>query len=228
LTLTFQSGLKITIPNHQLVVPDIQINQEGNTIFNDTTREVLLNPLQEINKNDMPKLGKTFLTSAYLNVNYDTGTFAMWLATPTTEEKLVGVGKSSAGCRIVSNSTSDPTNSTDPTDPTNPTGAAPASSNSTEGSKISTAAIAGIAIGATAGTAIVVFAAFWLMRWRTRSGYQANSQNAQQADPAILKSELPAGDLATSQYTTSYKIISQNLQEMPGDQAYHLGASRRM
>jgi hypothetical protein len=218
LTLTFQSGLKITIPNHQLVVPDIYINQEGNIVFNDTTREVLLNPLQEINRNDMPKLGKAFLTSAYLNVNYDTGTFAMWQAIPTIEEKLVGVGKSSAGCRIVSNSTSNPTNST---------GAAPASSNSNEGSKISTAAIAGIAVGATTGIAIVVVAAFWLMHRRRRSGYQTTSQNAQRADPAILKSELPAGDVTTSQFTTSYKIPTQDLQEMPGDQA-HLGPSRRM
>lgn len=212
--MTFQSGLKITIPNHQLVVPDISIDPEGNTIFNDTTREVLLNPLQEINRNDMPLLGKTFLTSAYLNVNYDTGTFAMWQATPTTEENLVGVGKSSAGCRIVSNSTSDPNI---------PTTGAPAPSDS----KISTAAIAGIAVGAAASLAIVALATFWLIRRRKRSGYPATSPNTPPADTVIFKSELPAENVATSQHPTNYRIPPQVLQEMPGDQAYNLDASRR-
>ena len=197
------------------MIPDISINPEGNTIFNDTTREVLLNPLQEINRNDMPLLGKTFLTSAYLNVNYDTGTFAMWQATPTTEENLVGVGKSSAGCRIVSNSTSDPNKP--------PTTVAPAPSDS----KISTAAIAGIAVGAAASLVIVAAATFWLMRRRKRSGYHATSQNAPQADTVILKSELPAENVAMSQYPTSYGIPPHGLQEMPGDQAYNLDASRR-
>jgi hypothetical protein len=39
LSVTFDSGLIVTIPNHQLVVPDYYV--EGNaTIFSDDTREI--------------------------------------------------------------------------------------------------------------------------------------------------------------------------------------------
>jgi hypothetical protein len=190
------------------VIPDISVNGEGSTIFNDTTREVLLNPLQDVNKNDIPLLGMTLLTSAYLNVNYDTGSFSLWQATPTTDQKLVGVGKSSSGCRIVSNGTSSTSESSSPSNTAQPT-----RDSQQDSKKASTAALAGIAVGAVAGLAILVAAAFWLVH---RRRHQAASQNAQPGDPTFSKPELSSEEVSAYQYPMSYKIPPRGVQEMPG------------
>lgn len=87
LTFTISSGFKITIPNSQLVVPDMSTNNRGTTIINSSTqdstgphgatREILLDSMQGVNANDMPILGTPFLSSAYLSVNHDVDTFTL-------------------------------------------------------------------------------------------------------------------------------------------------------
>lgn len=106
LTFTFQNELQIRIPNHQLVLPDITIDTSGNTNYNYSVREIMLNSDQQINANDMPFLGATFLTSAYLSVNHDYGSFSLWQANPTTDEKLIGIGPNGNGCQETANATS--------------------------------------------------------------------------------------------------------------------------
>ncbi|KAK4230315.1 aspartic peptidase domain-containing protein [Podospora fimiseda] len=79
LTFKFQSGLAVQIPNDQLA--------------NFTEPTLVINPIQDINGNDLVQLGRQFLSSAYLTVNEDTGSFSLWAANPTGREELVGFGK---------------------------------------------------------------------------------------------------------------------------------------
>jgi len=79
LTISIDPGLDIRIPNHQLVVPDYDINDQGQEyIKNNSNREVLINSLQDVNANDMIVLGLPFFTSGTYflrrdyNLNYMT------------------------------------------------------------------------------------------------------------------------------------------------------------
>ncbi|KAL8819451.1 MAG: hypothetical protein Q9223_002109 [Gallowayella weberi] len=75
-------------------VPDISGNARGFLTFTNTSsREVLLNSLQDVSTNDMPLLRRLFLSSAYLFVDDDHQQFVLWNANPTASEKrLVPVG----------------------------------------------------------------------------------------------------------------------------------------
>ena len=143
------SGLKITVANDQLVQEDISIDTAGNTVFNSSTREIMINSLQDINKNDMPLLGMPFISSAYLNVNYDTGTFTLWSARATTEQNLIGIGPTSTGCAIGVHNTS--TSSPIPTETSTVTSPPSPTPSTQPAPHLSTGAIAGIALGGLAG-----------------------------------------------------------------------------
>jgi hypothetical protein len=137
----------------------------------------MINPLQDINKNDMPKLGMTLFTSAYLHVNYDTGLFSIWEAKPTAAQKLVGIGKSTVGCQV-SSSPKSPT-------PTSSPGRPPA---------LSIGTLVGIIVGGIVGLAIVGFATLYLFRRRKHRGTQDLRQpSAGPKDGAriFFKPELP-------------------------------------
>ena len=57
LSFCFSSGLEVTVPNSQLVVPDVQINQAGQMDIPDrNTREILIYNLESSNVDDMPLL----------------------------------------------------------------------------------------------------------------------------------------------------------------------------
>ena len=108
LTITFTSGLDVKIPNNQLVVPDIYIDQNGQPINYNTSQRILrLDPNVGVNVNNMPVLGQTFLTSAYLLVDYDKNQFTVWQADPTAPSQLVAIN-SETSC---SNDTSSNPNS---------------------------------------------------------------------------------------------------------------------
>lgn len=62
-------GLDIRIPNHQLVVPNTEIDSDGQTaLVNDVYREILINSLEGENAKDGLVLGAPFMTSAYMMV----------------------------------------------------------------------------------------------------------------------------------------------------------------
>lgn len=167
LTFILSSGLKVSIPNDQLVVPDISIAADGTTVFNSSVREVMINSLQDLNTNDMPILGHTFLSQIYLNVNYDLDIFSLWSARATGEEDLVGIGPGgSLGCG--KGAATKPGNvTTSPGQPAeNSTSTKPkASSPMSPGEK------GGIAVGAIGAVALLV-AAFYVTRYyRRRHGF---------------------------------------------------------
>ncbi|MCJ1246093.1 hypothetical protein MMC30_003297 [Trapelia coarctata] len=171
LTFTLSTGLNIKIPNNQLVVPDYSVDSAGHQTSNATTREILINSLQEINLNDVPLLGRTFLTSAYLFVNYDQSEFTLWQANPTTEQKLVAVG-------------SGPSCPTTPVTANATTSAGPSASTSavSSGSPSSTpstptGAIVGGALGAAVILGLLIGAALFLRRRSRNSGVNQDKRS---------------------------------------------------
>lgn len=210
LTFTFSNDLQITIPNHQLVIPDISIDISGNTVFNSSTREVMLNSLQAINADDMPILGMTFLTSAYLSVNHDRGTFSLWQASPTTDKKLIGIGRDSNGCLGAATNTTSVTSSPSPSHKPPP-------------SPISAGAIAGIVVAAVVLTAVVV-GCLYMRRKTKRIQVQrraALGRNFQMETPPLMQHEQVNGndwygksELAGDNQKASY--TDQDSKSVPG------------
>ena len=114
LYVTLSSGLRVTIPNDQLVTPDYTIAEDGATTFSDNTRVVKIRALQSDNAEDMPILGVPFLTAAYLLVNQDTSTFTIWQSNATSETELVAIDSTSSTAE--STSTCDATGNAAPAD----------------------------------------------------------------------------------------------------------------
>ncbi|OJD23167.1 hypothetical protein ACJ73_05479 [Blastomyces percursus] len=149
LTFTLDSGLSITVPNHQLVLPNVVINRDGHQTFANDSRVI---PIHNAGRQGV-FLGQSFLSSAYIHVNNDLKRFSIWQAYPTEETDIVGVA--AGAC--------------DP-DPANDSGYA------NPGSKLVRGAIAGIVIGVVAGIALVGLA-IWFLVWRKRKRTQ--NQDAQ-------------------------------------------------
>lgn len=128
LSVTFDSGLAITIPNGQLVVPNYVV--VGNqTVFDDDTREILVGGPHGTDPLDITYLGQPFFTSAYMMVNEST--FTLWRSKATSEENLVPVDSSGTVCELQPWAPPLATGSVDPPQ-----------------KKLSTGAIAGIAVAA--------------------------------------------------------------------------------
>lgn len=149
LSIYLSSGLTIRIPNNQLVVPDSYIASNGAYMANYTTREVLVNSLQDVNTKDLPILGRAFLTSAYLMVNQDEGTFTLWSAKATTDQDLVGVGNGTSCVPLAASNTATP--SSPLLSPLPPTATSPATLQPKAGSTTN-----GMTPGEQAGTAVGV------------------------------------------------------------------------
>ena len=147
LQFVLNSGLELTIPNHQLVVPDVQITGDGRThIPTDSVREVLVSNLESSNLVDMPELGQVFLTSAYMHVDNEREQFSLWQANPNTAEELVAIdGTSLSTC----NPTSPPSEETNSEPSTRP---------------LSASAIAGVTVGTVFGLAFVIGFLFLYIR----------------------------------------------------------------
>lgn len=164
LSFTIQNALTIKIPNNQLVIPDIDLDQGGNVVEkNSSIAEVMINSLESTNGDDMAILGRTFLTSAYLYVDYESNTFTLWSSKNTTDSNISVI-------RSATNS-SCTTSSSNGTTSTGSSGGSSANSNSTPASvsspgKISGGAIAGIVIGVILLLLLLGLIAFILLRRR--------------------------------------------------------------
>lgn len=173
LTIKLQSGLSVRIPNDQLVVPDKYSDaQSGAWIVNSTDPTMVINPIQQVNADDLSQIGRQFLSAAYLLVNEETNQFTLWAANPTSDTDLVAFdanGKEADSiCPPVSNTTTE----TGGPEPTNGLGAAAKAPSS----GISTGAIAGIAIAGVAAVAVALGIGIWLYK-------RKKARKAQEAGP---------------------------------------------
>lgn len=167
--MKLDSGLSVRIPNDQLVVPDLKIDPtSGALIANASTPELVLNAIQSVNANDLPQLGRQFLTAAYLMVNQDANQFTLWEANPTANEDFVavdvdnGVVDSFCAASVASPSATSAKSAV-------ATSTGPAQNNS---NGLSSGAIAGIAVGSIAVVAAIVgiLIFFLIKRRKTGSG----------------------------------------------------------
>ncbi|KAL1792464.1 hypothetical protein ACET3X_008971 [Alternaria dauci] len=94
LTIKLQNSMSVKIPNTELVVPDSFIASDGVVQTNTSVRNVVINSLQFDNSNDLPVLGRLFMSSAYVMVNQEAGMFTVWQANtaPKTAD-IVAVDK---------------------------------------------------------------------------------------------------------------------------------------
>lgn len=168
MTFTLSSGLEITVPNSQLVVPDVTVSSSGQTqITNSNVREILVYNLEASNVTDMPLLGQVFLTSAYLHVDNDAEQFTLWQARPTNETRLIPVARGSPTC---SNQTSTPSTSV---------AASPQAPKIAHHHGISTGAIVGIVLAVSTCTALV----FGVVFWRRRKGSKQPPRESLSEEP---------------------------------------------
>ena len=152
------------IPNNQLVQPEIHEDEDGIQFYNISARGIAIDSLQGGNSDDLPKLGQTFLTSAYLFVEPDEDRFTIWQANPTSDQDIIPqIGEGSSLC---SSAVASATAVRQPPTPTSfgvdPRVVSNKSSN--------TGAIVGGVVGGVAAiTILVAFAVFLLRRRRSRS-----------------------------------------------------------
>jgi hypothetical protein len=159
MTFVLNSNLTVTIPNQQLVVPDVRIADDGTLeIEKPDEREILIYATgDDTNADDMLLLGQPFLSALYLHVNNDDMTFTLWQANPTTDEKLVAAG---IACAISA------------TTSTAKTSASPSSSPSTASPltrlphRLSDGGIAAVTIGALVCLTVSLLILLW---WRKRT-----------------------------------------------------------
>ncbi|KAM7195055.1 acid protease [Rhypophila sp. PSN 637] len=152
LTINFQSGFSVRIPNDQLVVPHRQINPNtGEITTNATGPDLVIISTQDVNKDDISQLGRQFLSAAYLMANLDANEFTLWEANPTDTQQLVAVDEGNADIASVCDGNPPPP-------VTRPDGG---------GGSLSSGLIAGIAVAAVVFTAIVCAIVFvWRRRHR--------------------------------------------------------------
>jgi hypothetical protein len=176
LTIKIQSGPSIRIPNHQLVVPDRYVDSEtGEWKANASSPNLIMNPIQDVNADDLIKLGKQFLSSAYIMANHDTEEFTIWTSNPTEAVDLVAIDETGEEVTDFCDTQASalPSPSYPPTPSADPTDVPEAS----EGLPI------GIIVGASVGGAVLIIigvVAFLFVRRRRRRRNLATGNGSQQ------------------------------------------------
>ncbi|KAL9634830.1 MAG: hypothetical protein Q9164_003845 [Protoblastenia rupestris] len=157
LTFSFYPGLDIRIPNHQLITPEYDFDEQGQRYDkNNTNRLTQIYSLEEISKDWMPSFGMGFFSAAYLMVDNDRQQFTLWKGQPSEEQNIVALGASAC-------------NTTTPL-PGSGLGPAPggATPRARGNASLSEGAMAGVVIGAIAFL-LGCLAGFWLLKRRQRA-----------------------------------------------------------
>ncbi|KAF6222241.1 hypothetical protein HO133_001327 [Letharia lupina] len=204
LTFSIYPDLDITIPNHQLIVPDIEINSEGQGYPSSSTEvEVLINSLQGSNTNDMPLFGMPFLSSAYLMVDNDRRQFTLSQSQQSTTSNLVAIGPPACNTPAPSH-TPQPL----PSILASPTPTPKSSSGTPKG------AIAGAVVGGLAIIAICIGVFFVQKKRRAQRLAGIQKQEYGAVAEAVKNPEYSDNQVCTTSEMSSHR---QPPQEMPLD-----------
>ena len=150
LTITLDGGINFRIPNHQLVVPNVEINPQGQEyIPNANEANVLFDaqPPPSDNDNKMPVLGRPFFSSAYLVVDNARGIVAIY-ANPNQRSQPELIQTVSDVCARMALPTT------------------PAHSSSSSKQRVGT--VVGVTVGAVVAICLIVFFGPWCLRRRRR------------------------------------------------------------
>ncbi|EUC27916.1 hypothetical protein COCCADRAFT_41476 [Bipolaris zeicola 26-R-13] len=169
LTIQLQNSISVKIPNTELVVPDTYIASNGAVQTNTSVRNVVINSLQSYNSNDLPVLGRLFMSSAYIMVNQEAERFSVWQASiGSRTPDVVAVDKQN---NMVSEFCTNSTGKSIDAAPS-PTSSGNILVPQNEAPKLSGSLIGGIVAGALGGFAILGAIGFILYR-RQRVGNAA-------------------------------------------------------
>ena len=170
LILDFTNGFQSTVKNSQLVIPDQAIDAESGLVVvtNSSMVELLINSLQNDTQNNLPRLGKPFLSGVYLLVDLDHGTYTLWPAQPTQDERLVAMDGS---CFEPQTSSTSPSGSTSST--------------------LSGGAIAGIVIGSIAACLLAIALSLLIVKKRSQKARRNAALGNNQAGGMIQRFEEP-------------------------------------
>ena len=168
--LTFKLGsgdqaVSVRIPNNQIIRPEIGESREGVQEYNTSIRTVNIDSLHGGNLNDLPLLGQTFLTSAYLFVEPYKNTFTIWQADPTADQNILPQVEAGSSFCTTSRSSTAIIQQT-----STPSSSGTSAGKNSEKNSSNTRAVAGGVIGFAAMATIAAVAFFFLhRRWRERS-----------------------------------------------------------
>ncbi|KAH7303404.1 hypothetical protein B0I35DRAFT_446736 [Stachybotrys elegans] len=152
LTISILSGPSITIPYHQLFLPQRDISETTGAVMITGPEKIL--PIKEFTDNEFPILGELFLSAAVVMANLDAGVFTIWEANQeSNDQQLVAVDET--GQEVTE--FCEPASATTPT--SSPTNSPLGSENeSTEASEPDRGAVIGIIVGSVVAVAMVVTA----------------------------------------------------------------------
>ncbi|KAI1773349.1 acid protease [Hypoxylon cercidicola] len=204
-TFEQQTGLDVTIPNSQYLVPYVDIDRDGSRIFDTSIRELLIDDIGD----QLPMLGRYFLTAAYLMVDLDSNTFTLWQANPTRDSKLVPVAVNHATESQCGSETSTPAFSSLPSDSPEPP------QHPQEAVGLAGGSIAGIVVGAIAALSFLALGVFFYLR-RVRTRLQLTQDEAR--TPA-MGDESRADQMSEIQPTDNTKQQHVPLHEVRGSHA---------
>lgn len=170
--LEIDSSISITIPNSQILTPEISVRNDGTLAANYSVDTLLINSIQQVNANDLPILGRQFLSAAMVMVNQDTNMFTLWQASPSDKQSLVAVDAKGVSSSSVCASSGSSNNST--------TAGNTSSNSASSSSSTPIGAIVGGVIGGLALLALLAGLVWFLLR-RRKSKARAAAQEQQQA-----------------------------------------------
>lgn len=203
ITITIAPNLSITIPNEQLFLPHVRINDdnEQELIDGNLTLQVL-----NSNSDGLLRLGQSFLSSAYLHVDTEQEKFSLWEVNDTPDTNLVAVDNSASPTTCEPGATDTPGTSS--------------------GGSLSGGAIAGIVIGSVAGVAVIAALLFFL--WRRRRlqkqpapeiGVATAAQlDGKEHQPGDTPKELDSGQ--GHALTAEMQAQEPPAMELPGDSTF--------
>ena len=149
MTVHVEPDIEIRIPNHQLIMPVYGADASGHLYINDTeSKRIRL--WTDTNPPGPPEeetiaLGRSFMSSTYLLVDYDRGNFTIWPSRATNETDLVPIGPSSCDQAVPATVSDVKTQH-----------------------KMSKGMLAGSIVGACSGTALLIAIPYFLIRRHIR------------------------------------------------------------
>lgn len=209
MTLHFDGGFKITVPNRLLIVPETKISDSGDIVSNSSSKVILIDSLQDTTQQSMPTLGRDFFSVAYLQSNRDSGKFSLWQLNPTPDEDLVVVDEKNA---LVTGGRACPAGATETASPTTTPSDANPQQGGQENKPLSTGALVGIVVGAVSGAALLGVLVWFLLRKRKAKSESTAENNNHTAYDLREENKTPVG--ANGHYH-SLQIPNQGPGELP-------------
>lgn len=172
-------------------MPNLTIDETtGAILANSTAPELVLNSIQQVNADNLPQLGRQFLSTAYLMLNEDAGQFTLWSANPTPQEDLVAVDVSNRAVDTfcaTRNATSGSDISAATTTAVTATAAATTARATTATSAATATATTGVIVGAVVGSVagVAVAAGAVLFIWKKRQTAPGQTDSGMYAQPVL-------------------------------------------